>query len=285
MRALGFAACAVAVMAATGTADARSPVPRSGAGTTELAPHRAIYAMDLATLRPGAGLAGATGTMSYAFEDACDGWVVENRIAMNYTYSEGGQALSTTDFLTWEAKDGLSYRFRMRNTRDGEIMEEIEGKAELTGKGQGGTVTFTRPEPMVVALPKGTLFPTDHTIRLLDTARAGGKTMLKVVFDGSGMDGPYEVNAVIGKVRPGTGGGPSGSASSSTGLNSPLIAEPSWPMRIAFFPISSTEASPEFEMMLGYHPNGIAHEIEQSFKSFSLKGRLEMIEASPKRPC
>lgn len=284
MRALGFAACAVVVLAAAGTADARSPVPRAGAGTTELAPHRAIYAMDLATLRPGAGLAAATGTMSYAFEDACDGWVVENRIAMNYTYSEGGQALSTTDFLTWEAKDGLSYRFRMRNTRNGEIVEEIEGKAELTGKGQGGSVTFTRPEPMVVPLPKGTMFPSDHTIRLLDTARAGGKTLLKVVFDGSGMDGPYEVNALIGKAQP-RSGAPNGSARSSAGLNSPLMAEPSWPVRIAFFPISSTEASPEFEMLIGYHPNGVAHEIEQSFRSFSLKGRLETVEALPKRSC
>lgn len=279
MRALGFAAFAVVALAAAGTADARAPVPKAGAAATELAPHRAVYSMDLATLRPGAGLAGAAGTMSYSFDDSCDGWVVENRIAMTYTYAEGGQALSTTDFLTWEAKDGLTYRFRMRNMRDGEVVEEVEGTAELKGKGQAGTVTFSRPEPRTLPLPQGTLFPTEHTIRLLDAARAGGRTFLRVVFDGSGAEGPYEVNAVIGNVRDASGvGKPAGAAS-------PLVAAPTWPMRIAFFPISSLEASPEFEMMLGYHPNGVAHEIEQRFKSFSLKGRLDTIEALPRRSC
>lgn len=265
-RVLGAAIAVGLVMAEAGGA--------AWAGAIELVPHRAVYTMGLATMRSGSGLAGASGTMTYEFDDSCDGWVVENRIAIAYTYTEGGQALSTTDFLTWESKDGLKYRFRMRNTRDGQVTEEVEGTAELKGRGQGGVARFLRPEPVTVPLPKGTMFPTDHTAHLLDAAKGGGKTFWKVVFDGSGTEGPFEVSALIGKAQPAPATAPH-----------PLVASPSWPMRMAFFPVASRESAPEFEMALDYHPNGIAQEIRQSFKNFSLKGRLESIEALPKRGC
>ncbi|MGE5547077.1 MAG: cell envelope integrity EipB family protein [Solirubrobacterales bacterium] len=252
------------------------------AGAIELAPHRAVYSMGLATMKPGSGLAGANGSMSYEFADACDGWVVENRIAITYTYTEGGQALSATDFITWESKDGLKYRFRMRNTRDGQITEEVEGTAELKGKGQGGVAHFTRPEPMNIALPKGTLFPTEHTQRLLESAQSGGKSFWKVVFDGSGTEGPYEVNALIGQPRPSPALAPAPVPSKAANA---LVIQPSWPMRMAFFPVASKDAEPNFEMVLNYHPNGVAQEIQQSFKNFSLKGRLEKVEALPRRGC
>lgn len=245
------------------------------AGPADLAPHRAIYAMGLSSTKPGSGIAAASGTMSYQFDDSCDGWVVENRIAVTYAYTEGGQALSATDFITWESKDGLHYRFRMRNTRDGQVTEDVEGHADLKGKGQGGVARFTRPEPLTVPLPKGTLFPTEHTLRLLDAAQSGGRSFWRVVFDGSGLDGPYEVSALIGHQ----------SQSLPSKAVSPLLGAPYWPMTLAFFPVSSPDEVPNFEMSLAYHPNGVAQEITQTFKNFSLKGRLESVEALPKRGC
>lgn len=245
------------------------------AGAADLAPHRAVYAMGLSTIKPGSSIVGASGTMTYQIDDSCDGWVVENRIAMNYAYSEGGQMQSTTDFITWESKDGLHYKFRMRKTRDGQVTEDIEGAADLKGKGQGGTAQFVRPEPVKMALPKGTLFPTEHTAKLLDAAHTGSHTLWKVVFDGSDVEGMYEVNALIGRQ----------STSLPANAGNPLVGAPSWPVRLAFFPITTAESVPEFEMALAYHPNGVAREIVQSFKNFSLTGRLESIEALPKRGC
>ena len=239
-----------------------------------LAPHRAVYDMSLASTHAGSGIVGATGTMSYEFSDSCEGWIIENRIAITYAYTEGGQAATTTDFLTWESKDGLRYRFRLRNSRDGEVTDEVEGTAELKGKGLGGTAKFSRPEPMTMALPKGTLFPTEHTLRLMDAARAGTKTFLRVVFDGSDTEGPYDVNAVIGLPRV-----------EAAKVASPLLDSPFWPMRLAFFPRKSEEAIPDFEMALDYHGNGIAQHILQNFKDFSLVGRLQSLEQLPRKGC
>ncbi len=245
------------------------------AGPAELVPHRAVYSMGLASMKSGAGIAGATGTMSYDFDDTCDGWVVENRIAITYAYTEGGQVLSTTDFITWESKDGLHYKFRMRNTRDGQVTEDVEGSADLKGKGQGGIARYDRPEPMTIPLPKGTLFPTEHTLRLLETAQAGKRSLLRVVFDGSDTDGPYQVNALIGP-QP---------KKNSTFLDSALLADPAWAMRLAFFPLEGQDPLPNYEMAVSYHPNGVSQDILQSFKNFTLKGTLKSIEPLPRKRC
>ena len=240
----------------------------------ELVSHRATYRMGLSSSRSGSGMSNASGVWNYKFADACDGWVTEFRLAITYGYAEGGQVETTTDFLGWESKDGLTYRFRVRQARDGQITEEVEGTAKLTGTGQGGVARYTRPESHDIKLPKGTLFPTAHTLRLLDTANAGGRLLVRPLFDGQGDEGPFDTNAQIGRAT-----------AQPAAVASPLLDSPVWPMRMAFYPRGSTDALPEFEMSLTYHPNGVAEDIEQIFQTFSLRGRLESIEMLPRRKC
>ena len=244
------------------------------AGAVELVPHRAIYAMELASTDSGSGIVSAHGTMSYEFVDACDGWVVENRIAIRYAYVEGGEADTTTDFVTWESKDGLKYRFRLRSTRDGQVTDEIEGVASLKGKGLDGNARYSRPEEMVKPLPKGTLFPTFHTRELVAEAERGGHSLHRVVFDGSDTQGAFDVNALIGRTK-----------SAETGKSFPQLGTPSWPIRMAFFPLDGDDAEPDFEMSVNYHDNGIAQSVTQGFKGFSLAGHLESLESMPKQAC
>ncbi|CCG40060.1 cell envelope integrity EipB family protein [Magnetospirillum molischianum] len=244
----------------------------------ELESHRATYRMGLSTARSGSGMANAGGVWTYQFNNTCDGWVTEFRLAITYSYSEGGQVETTTDFLGWESKDGLRYRFRVRQIRDGQVVEEVEGTAKLNGRGQGGTARFTRPEAHVVRLPKGTLFPTAHTINLLALAERGGLSLTRPLFDGQGDEGPFETSARIGRV---VATPPSPPAVAS----SPLLNSPAWPMRMAFFPTGSHDPLPEFEMSLTYHANGVAQDIEQIFRTFSLRGQLESIESLPRPHC
>jgi hypothetical protein len=265
-RGIGLAAAVMSVLLAAG----------AWAAPPELASHRATYRMGLSTSRSGSGMANAAGQWSYEFTDSCDGWITEYRLAMTYAYTEGGQVDTSTDFLSWESKDGLKYRFRVRQARDGQVTEEVEGVAELKGKGQPGTVRYSRPEAHILKLPKGTLFPTEHTVRLIETAAGGGHILFRPVFDGMSDSGPFEINALIGRAatpQPAAGGA------------SPLLASPTWPMRMAFFPVGSKDPLPEFEMSLNYHANGVADGIVQIFKTFSLNGTLEKIEALPRKKC
>jgi hypothetical protein len=240
----------------------------------DLASHRATYKMSLSTARSGSGMANASGMWTYQFSDVCDAWVTEFRLAVTYVYSEGGQVESTTDFLGWESKDGLVYRFRVRQARDGQVTDEIEGTARLTGVGQGGTVRYTRPDGYTLRLPKGTLFPTAHTIRLLDVAHRGGQVLARPLFDGQGEEGPFDTSARIGRPM-----------AQSLAMVSPLLDSPLWPMRMAFFPAGSPDPLPEFEVALTYHANGVAEDIEQIFKTFSLRGKLDTIQTLPRPHC
>ena len=64
-------------------------------------------------------------------------WLID-KTALTFAYSDGAPVTTTWDFATWESKDGLHYRFRVRSTRDGAVSEEIDGVADLEGKGKGG---------------------------------------------------------------------------------------------------------------------------------------------------
>ena len=246
----------------------------SEAATVDLVPHRAVYSMDLASTQSGSGIVGAHGTMSYEFLDACDGWVVENRLAIHYAYVEGGEVDTTTDFVTWESKDGLKYRFRLRNTRDGQVTDEIEGDASLRGRGLGGNARYTRPTEMTKVLPKGTLFPTYHTRELVSEAEKGGHMVNRVVFDGSDTQGAFDVSALIGLPK-----------AIPEAVSYPQLGSRSWPVRMAFFPLVGAEAEPDFEMSIDYHANGIAQSVMQGFKGFSLAGHLESLESAKLQAC
>jgi hypothetical protein len=262
----------IALLFCGGSAEAAS------AGS-DLAPHRAIYRMSLASTRSGSGVTAASGAMSYKFGDSCDGWLVENKTALTFSYSDGAPVSTTWDFVTWESKDGLHYRFRVRSTRDGTVTEEIDGVADLEGKGKGGIAKFTLPERTSLRLPKGTLFPTEHTIRLIELAQHGEHLAERILFDGTGTDQIFAVNAVIGKARAG-GGKPT-----APGIDRALLATTSWPMQMAFFPGDSNELDPDYEVAVRYYQNGVADDVLQSFGNFSLRGTLESLEALPKPDC
>lgn len=245
------------------------------AAAADLAPHRAVYSMSLHSARPASGIAGASGAMTYEFNDACDGWTVENRTALAFAYNEGKQVQTDWEFVTWESKDGLRYRFHVRSTRDGMVVEEIDGTASLDGRGQGGKVVFTRPQALTMKLPKGTIFPTEHTLRLIEHAESGARLFSRVVFDGSGTDGAFDVNAVIGPRK----------APSAEDAGTPLTNQPSWRMNMAFFPVAAQVATPEYEVGLRYFTSGVAKDVVQSFGDFALRARLDKLEPLPKPDC
>src|SRR5579859_6140214 len=210
--AISFAALAMLSQAA----------PAANAGA-DLVAHRAIYKMSLSSSKSGSGVTTASGAMSYKFGDSCDGWIVENKTALSFGYSDGAPVSTTWDFVTWESKDGLHYRFRVRSTRDGQVNEEIDGVADLDGKGKGGLAKFTLPEAKTMKLPKGTLFPTEHTVRMIELAQAGEHMAERTLFDGTGTDNTFAVSALIGKAAAANKNKPE-----AAGISRALLATPSW---------------------------------------------------------
>jgi hypothetical protein len=240
----------------------------------DLAGHSAAYSMALKSAASGSGVAAVKGAMIYNFADSCDGWTVENRTSFTLYYEEGAEIETQWSFLTWEAKDGLSYRFRVNTTRDGQVVEDLQGTAKLEGKGKKGQVTLTRPKQMSIDLPAGTLFPSEHTLRLIESAEKKGKVFSRVVFDGMSLDSPFELNAIIGAAQ-----------APEKNPSSPLLARPGWQVRMAAFPYYGQDTTPDYEVSLRYRDNGVAEDIVQDYGNFAIRATLDKIEATKKPDC
>ncbi len=255
---------------------APAPAQQGARAAVDIAPHRAVYVLSLGRTRQGANVSAARGALVMEWAKSCDGWTVKQRLQLDLTNNEGGTVSSDSNFSSFEALNGLSYRFTSRDTRGGQVVEDLQGKAALDRRGAKGTADFSRPEGRRFDLPKGTLFPTAHMVELIAAARRGEKIVYRTLFDGTTLDGPLAVNAVIGKATP---------KASGAQAREPLTNRPSWRIRMAFFPLNTSKAEPDYELGLTLFDNGVADAYEIDYESFSVNARLERIEALERPRC
>jgi hypothetical protein len=260
--------CAAGVAAAAllaGSADA-----------AEIVAHRALYTMSLLRASSDSGVTAAKGTMAYQWAETCDGWTVEQRYRLNMGYAESADVAIASNFVTWESKDGQHYRFNQKETRNGEDQDEIRGAAKLDGPGKGGTADFEKPADKSFALPAGVLFPSEHTIMLIDKAKTGENFISKQVFDGSAVENAALVSAVIGpKIEP----------DAAAAKQSALLNHPGWRVRLAFFPADPKADKPDYELGMLLLENGISRNMVIDYGDYAINAQLDDIEAVPKPHC
>jgi hypothetical protein len=265
-------AAAAAFLSVAGIAT--SPVVSAGAA--EIAPHHALYSMSLGATHGDAGVTGAGGTMAYQWGESCDGWTVEQRYRLKMAYAESQDVSISSNFVTWESKDGLRYRFNQKETRNGTDNDEIRGTAKLDGPDKGGIVEFEKPQPKSLKLPPGVLFPSSHTTFLIDKAKAGENFISRQLFDGATVENAVLVSAVIGaKVEP----------DEESAKKSPLLNRPGWRVRLAFFPADQKAEKPDYELGMLLLDNGVSRDMVIDYGDYSIRAKLDDIEALPKPGC
>ncbi|HVC56804.1 MAG TPA: cell envelope integrity EipB family protein [Stellaceae bacterium] len=242
----------------------------------EIMPHRALYTMSLGRASGDAGVVAASGTMAYRWGQTCDGWTVEQRYRLKMGYADTPDVAVASNFVTWESRDGLRYRFNQKETRNGATDEEIRGSATLDGPGKGGTAVFEKPEGKSFHLPPGVLFPSAHTIFLIDRAKAGATFIAKQIFDGASVDNAVLVSAVIGpKIEP----------DAAAARKSPLLNRPGWRVRLAFFPSDPKIEKPDYELGMLLLDNGVSRNMVIDYGDYAITATLDDIEAVPKPKC
>ncbi|HVB15354.1 MAG TPA: cell envelope integrity EipB family protein [Stellaceae bacterium] len=246
------------------------------AGAAEIMPHRALYTMTLSRVSGDAGVTGANGTMAYQWGETCNGWTVEQRYRLKMGYAESDDVSIASNFVTWESKDGLRYRFNQKETRNGVEDDEIRGVAKLDGPGKGGTADFEKPAGKSFKLPAGALFPSAHTILLIDKAKSGANFIAKQVFDGATPDNAVLVSAVIGpKVEP----------DAAAAKKSPLLNRPGWRVRLAFFPADQKLETPDYELGMLLLDNGVSRDMVIDYGDYAIHATLDDIEPLSKPHC
>src|SRR3978361_242422 len=158
---LGALLVATSILVPMATA-AIAPACAGGAGQSAMLAHKALYTLTLGGTK-GTDVIAARGTMGYEVTDACDGWAVRQRLRMTITNSEGQNIEMASDYATWEAKNGLKFRFHMRQTTDTAVTSQTDGEAFLQKTGGSGEARYTSPHDSTSPLPPGTVFPKAHT--------------------------------------------------------------------------------------------------------------------------
>ncbi len=260
MRSFLFACLALLLAAAA---------PAAAGPARPLAGQRAFYQLTLSKAR-GLAIAGVSGTMLYEQRNSCDGTTTTQELHLLVTHSDGKEDEIISRYATWEARDGLAMRFRLVQTDDGRTTSDQAGSATVSRSTGTGEARYLSPVLRNVPLPKGTLFPTAHTERILAAAAAGERFLWLPLFDGTSAHGAEDTSVLILSRRP--------------------PAPQPWPqlgklasarVQIAFFPADPARMRPDFTIAMRYWENGVADDLTLDFGDFVLKGKLVSLTLLP----
>lgn len=237
-----------------------------------LAPHKAIYNIEMISRRSSSQILNIHGQMYFSLLPSCEAWSTDHRFNLYYEYSDSAPMQITSDFTTYETLDGQSFDFSSRRKRDGELYQELRGSVARNQNGQG-VVTYSQPVGLSFEMPAGSLFPMAHTAAMMKNIRTGQKIFSAVVFDGSDEEGPIEINTVVGKavnvmatLQPGPA------------IDTTLINSPARRARMAFFPLASTGPEADYEMDVILHDNGVISDMTVDYGEFSVSQKLVALE-------
>jgi hypothetical protein len=192
-------------------------------------------------------------------------------------YDSGRESRFGTYLSAWEAKDGSAYRFQVKRRSTGAGRNEvIDGEATVPPDGPG-EARFLGDAERSLALPPGTLFPTLHSLAVLEAAEGGLQQLYHTVFDGTEDESLFEVStAIMGAVPPGE----------PATLVSPLLdGVASWRMMLAYFEVLDTSNLPSHEATLRLYENGVTDNQLFDFGDFRLRARMVELTAREKPEC
>lgn len=248
------------------------------AASSQILPHRAIYDLTLSRTQENSTVTQASGLFEFEWEDACSGWTVLHKTRLKVDYSDGRHLDFGASHKSWESKDGKKYQFFIKRNYNGATVEEVRGEAERGDGERRGTARFSGgEEDREMTLPKGAVFPTQHSLELLNAAEEERLPMWRIVFDGSGDDGFFGISAaLVSRLAPGEDLGE---------VAAKMEDAQSWRMQLAFFDVKNQTGEPEQEQGLRIFSNGVVDELELDYGDFVVTARLRDLEPFDRPDC
>src|SRR6476646_10964000 len=146
----------------------------AGKEPVKLTPHRAVYEMTLDEARSAAGITGIDGRMLFECTGSeCDGYTLNMRMVTQMTDSQGQTNLTDLRSSTWEQGDGQKFRFQSAQYLNDKLGDVTMGRAVREAPNAAVKVKLSQPALAELDLSGQVLFPTQHSLALIDAARAG----------------------------------------------------------------------------------------------------------------
>lgn len=243
---------------------------------SKLVAHRAIYTMTLDDARPAFGITGIDGRMVFEFTGSeCDGYSLNMRLVTQMTDSRDQTNLTDLRSSTWEQGDGRKFRFQSEQYLNEKLGDMTVGRAVREKRNEAVKVKLSQPSSAELSLPGPLLFPTQHSLALIDAARAGQGLLQARIYDGSEKGQKvYETTAFIGPmVRP------SADVELEAAAKGKGLGElASWPVSIGYFESKSGDLTPSYQIDFRLYENGVSRELLIDYGDFSIHGTLTALE-------
>ncbi|MCP4933004.1 MAG: cell envelope integrity EipB family protein [bacterium] len=255
-----------------------------------LVPHRAVYEITLANKKAAVSVSDVSGRMVFeVIGSPCNGYSQNMRMMTRITDERGKQTLSDIWSSTWENNNAGHFTFSSSHYFDQNLQETVSGSAKRNAKQNNIQVQIKEPGVAALDLPGDVLFPTQHSLAILNAARVRKNLLAVRIYDGSEQgQGFYQTYSFIGKQRP--PGKQSHRKTSVLGkklFRLGLYSLPSWPVAISYFKGrgSKEDAFPSYELSFRLYPNGVSRNLLINYGDFSVKGSLDRIKYLRKSPC
>ncbi len=250
---------------------------------TRLIPHRAVYEMSLDDARQATGITGIDGRMVFEFSGSeCDGYTLNMRMVTQMTDSQGQINLTDLRSSTWEEGKGQKFRFQSTQYLNDKLGDVTMGRAVRETPDTKVKVNLSQPAHAELDLSGQVLFPTQHSIALIDAAQSGQTVLQAQIYDGSEKGQKvYETTAFIGKqVAPGAD--PKLEAVAKDKGLSELV---SWPVSIGYFEAKGGDLTPSYQIDFRLYANGVSRELLIDYGDFSIHGTLSSLEYLKAEAC
>jgi EipB-like len=245
----------------------------------KLVAHRAIYELTLDDTHSTSGISGITGIdgrMVFEFTGSqCAGYSLNMRMVTHMTDAREQTNLTDLRSSTWEQGDGGKFRFQSTQYYNDKLGDVTMGRAVRKARPEEIEIKLSQPSPAKLELPGPVLFPTQHSLALIDSAKAGQRVLQARIYDGSEKGRKvYETTAFIGPmVSPGTD-----QNLESAAKEKGLADLASWPISIGYFEPGDDDLTPSYQIDFRLYENGVSRELLIDYGSFSVHGTLTGLE-------
>ena len=253
-------------------------------GASQLAPHRAIYEMSLGEVRSGSAITAYDGRLVFEFTgSACRGYSLNTRLVSQITDTQGETILADVWSSTGEAGDGKSFRFHSSQRLNHRLNEATIGRASRGPSDGAITVKLTQPESEEFRLAGPVLFPTQHSIALIERAISGQKVFQAKVYDGTEKgQRVFDTTAFIGqKVKPGS----DADQLEKVARDETLGELPSWPISIGYFDLADDDLTPTYQIDFRLYENGVSRDLLIDYGEYTVEGKLSSLEYLKETKC
>lgn len=258
----------VAHWAATPTSAAPAAAP------VFLQPHRAVYEFALDNARKTNVVGAVSGRMVYEFTgNTCEGYTQTMRFVTRTTTQDGETMVSDQRSSGTEDAKGQRFQFTSSQFQNQKAGERTSGVA--TRQAEGDTrVALSVPERRETKVGAESLFPIQHSIKLIERARRGETIFVSDFYDGSeGGEKTYRTFTYIGRSHaPGYN-----KRLPRAGASAKLDAVRAWPVAMSYYDQGShnKDQAPAYEMSFLYFENGITRRLYIDNGEYTLRGELK----------